>query len=326
MNPAAVLSEWQARGRFIKLPGVASLSETASGESALKVFVIDVGSPHASAADTALLIHGFPESSYSWHKVINGLAERFERVVAIDLPGFGLSDKPLVGYGYSLIEQADTCLQVWRELGINGGHAISHDMGTSVLTELVARHSLGTLPACFNAGLQSLTFTNGSMVLALAKLRVMQRVLLTPFAPMLSRFASYGLFEKTVLSAHGVVSDALMPQHALSDADVQMLWENCTQQRGHKMNHLLIRYLNDRKRFEQSRWLPALKASDQTLPIHFCWGDVDQVARIAMARYLSEQVCPNSTLTEMPGVGHFCQWGSPELWLTSVLSFFKRYE
>ncbi len=53
--------------------------------------------------------------------------------------GYGLSDKPDHGYSYSLIEQADVALHVWRALGVKGGHVLSHDMGTSVLTELVAR-------------------------------------------------------------------------------------------------------------------------------------------------------------------------------------------
>ncbi|MFZ5443875.1 MAG: alpha/beta fold hydrolase [Myxococcota bacterium] len=41
-----------------------------------------------------LLVHGWPTSSFLWRNVIAPLAER-RRVLALDLPGFGRSDKPL---------------------------------------------------------------------------------------------------------------------------------------------------------------------------------------------------------------------------------------
>ena len=41
-----------------------------------------------------LLLHGWPTSSFLWREVMEPVAER-NRVVAIDLPGFGASDKPL---------------------------------------------------------------------------------------------------------------------------------------------------------------------------------------------------------------------------------------
>jgi hypothetical protein len=62
-----------------------------------------------------------------------------------DFPGYGLSDKPIANYTYSLFEQADVALQVWKERGVTGGHVLSHDMGDSVHTELVARHILESL-------------------------------------------------------------------------------------------------------------------------------------------------------------------------------------
>jgi pimeloyl-ACP methyl ester carboxylesterase len=47
-----------------------------------------------------LLIHGWPTSSYLWRDVMPPLA-RTNRVVALDLPAFGGSDKPLdVRYGF----------------------------------------------------------------------------------------------------------------------------------------------------------------------------------------------------------------------------------
>ena len=41
---------------------------------------------------------------------------------------------------------------------------VSHDMGDSVLTEILARHQRGALPGHFDNFFQSITFTNGGMV------------------------------------------------------------------------------------------------------------------------------------------------------------------
>src|SRR5258708_30764873 len=53
----------------------------------------------AHDAKPLLLIHGFGPgaSSYEWRKNIDALAEQF-RVYAIDLLGFGLSDRPSIEY------------------------------------------------------------------------------------------------------------------------------------------------------------------------------------------------------------------------------------
>lgn len=44
-----------------------------------------------------MLVHGFPETSYCWRKVMPLLSGHFT-VVAPDMRGYGLSDKPLDGY------------------------------------------------------------------------------------------------------------------------------------------------------------------------------------------------------------------------------------
>ena len=44
--------------------------------------------------EPALMLHGWPTSSYLWRGVAPIVA-RGNRVIALDLPGFGRSDKPL---------------------------------------------------------------------------------------------------------------------------------------------------------------------------------------------------------------------------------------
>jgi len=278
-----------------------------------QLFVKQLGNSNASTEKTLLLIHGFPESSYSYHAVLDGLLEKFDRIILFDMLGYGLSDKPTKNYTYSLFEQADTVFEVWKHFNIKGGHLLSHDMGDSVSTEIVARHENGLMPAWFSEGLQSLTFTNGSMVLELASLRITQKILLSNYGYLMKSLSTFTIFNQQIRSAHG--------NENLSADEINVLWEANTLQDGHKKSYLTIKYLNDRKRFEKTRWLPAL--AQTKLPIHICWGNEDAVAKVEMAHYLKEKICKNATLTIMEGLGHFCQLGSPEKWVKYVSNFYK---
>lgn len=296
------LTAWETSGTYITY-----------GVLQHKVFVKQIGNAEATSNKTLLLIHGFPESSYSFHAIVDEMSKLFDRIILFDMLGYGLSDKPTTGFTYSLFEQADTVFEVWKHFGIKGGHMLAHDMGDSVATEIVARHENHLMPAWFSDGLQSLTFTNGSMVLAMAKLRITQKLLLSRQGKFFNKITTFKIFRQQVRSAHG--------NDQLSEEDIQILWEANTLQEGHRKTYLTIRYLNDRKRFEQTRWLPAL--SQTKLPVHICWGDQDAVARIAMAYYLKEKVNKQATLTIMKGLGHFCQLGSPEQWAGYVGTYFK---
>ena len=56
----------------------------------------------AGQGPLVILIHGFPESWYSWRHQIPALADAGYRVAAPDVRGYGSSDKPLAIEGYSI--------------------------------------------------------------------------------------------------------------------------------------------------------------------------------------------------------------------------------
>lgn len=73
-----------------------------------------------------LLVHGWPTSSYLWRKVITPIAEH-NRVIALDLPGFGQSSKPLEGYDFAFFDRVlDGVLET---LGIDRVAIAGHDLG-----------------------------------------------------------------------------------------------------------------------------------------------------------------------------------------------------
>ncbi|MEI6126639.1 MAG: alpha/beta hydrolase [Pseudomonadota bacterium] len=74
-----------------------------------------------------VLIHGFGGSIYTWRKLIALLAKDYT-VYALDLPGFGLSDKPADGR-YTMPYQADFVLSFIDALQISSPALIGHSMG-----------------------------------------------------------------------------------------------------------------------------------------------------------------------------------------------------
>jgi pimeloyl-ACP methyl ester carboxylesterase len=73
-----------------------------------------------------VLLSGWPQSLYSWHRIIGRLAERFD-VVALDLPGLGDSEKPKDGYDGATI--ARRVHEALASLGLARFHLVTHDIG-----------------------------------------------------------------------------------------------------------------------------------------------------------------------------------------------------
>lgn len=277
-----------------------------------RVFARSDGDRDAAPEHTLLVVHGYPESSLSFRHVLPALRGHFARVVLVDLVGFGLSDKPRT-YSYSLFAQTDVLLEAWRALGVRGGHVLGHDMGDTIVTELLARRAEGALPAWLDGDLGSATFTDGNMVMALAKLRLGQRLLRSPLGALFGRVSRYAVFRQQVRSASGT---------AMPERDIELMWAAMQHGGGRDVQHRIIGYLDERDRFEASRWLPALAAS--TLPVHVCWGRLDRVSPPAVAEHLTQKVCPRATLTWMPRAGHFCQQEDPEGWSDAVLGRYRQ--
>lgn len=91
-------------------------------------------------SEIVVLSHGFPTSSYGWHKVWDGLTLRFHPVIALDVLGFGFGDK-LRPHHYSIFEQAGIVeASLWHlELPNHKINLLSHDYGDIVARGLLCR-------------------------------------------------------------------------------------------------------------------------------------------------------------------------------------------
>jgi pimeloyl-ACP methyl ester carboxylesterase len=267
-----------------------------------QMFVHDRGPADAQrvggAPPTLLLLHGFPTSSYDWQGVVNHLS-RVVRTIAPDLVGFGLSDKP-AAYSYSLFQQADTIEELLAALEVRAAHVVSHDLGTSLHNELLARQAEGRL----KFELQSSTFLNGSMLMWLAKM--------TPFQEQL---ADNGKLRQAIEICRTVLADryvaglrALMRRpEAMTDVDATVMRELLLYQDGHLRLPAIAGYMRERY-LHADRWLGALEEARS--PVQIVWADGDPIAHVEMGRELARR-CPRAEYHELTGLGHFSMIEDP---------------
>ena len=85
-----------------------------------------------------VLLHGFPECWYSWRHQLKALGERF-RVVAPDMRGYNLSDKPPRVEDYRVGRLVDDVTGLIRHLGAREAAVVGHDWGAAVAWA-VAQH------------------------------------------------------------------------------------------------------------------------------------------------------------------------------------------
>jgi haloacetate dehalogenase len=83
------------------------------------------------------LLHGFPETWFGWRKQIPALAEKYT-VVAPDLRGYGLTDKPAAGYDKRTM--ANDVLALMDHLGHQRIVLVGHDRGARVSTRFAKDH------------------------------------------------------------------------------------------------------------------------------------------------------------------------------------------
>ncbi|MGC1710252.1 MAG: alpha/beta hydrolase [Methyloceanibacter sp.] len=77
-----------------------------------------------------LLIHGFGTSTYTWRHIAPELALT-HRVIAVDLKGFGQSDKPFDGR-YSVFDQAELLAQLIEDQDLRDLTIVGHSIGGGI--------------------------------------------------------------------------------------------------------------------------------------------------------------------------------------------------
>lgn len=277
--PFPSLQQWRERGAVVPLLGH-------------EIFYIEEGDP---SLPTLLLIHGFPTSSWDWHKVWPALRQNY-RIVALDMLGFGFSDKP-DRRDYTLHRQADLVEALVAHVGLTHFHVLAHDYGDSVAQELLARQNAGIgvgqwLSCCF---------LNGGLFPETHRALLTQKLLLGPLGPMLNRLFGKTQFDRAFSKVFG----------AATKPDAQELaefWTLIKYKDGKHIFHNLITYMRDRRQHRE-RWLAALR--EAKIPLALINGSVDPVSGAHMVARFRELACRLDYLAELPAIGHYPQVEAP---------------
>lgn len=289
MKGSSRLDEWTKAGEVRSLAGHRIFVRTAA----------------RSGLPPLLLIHGYPTSSYDWHRVWPRLAAGHS-LYACDMLGFGLSAKPR-GSDYPIAQQADICQALLEACGIEGAHVLAHDYGVTVAQEMLAREREGMLT------LASVCFLNGGLFPETHRARPIQRLLAVPFlGPLLATTMSYAKFERTMRSIAG--------RHPPSSEELRDLWVLVERDGGRIALARLISYMEQRRR-NRERWVGALVGS--RLPRRLICGAADPVSGAHLAERYRELV-PDPDVVVLDDVGHYPQLEEPDRVVDEYLAFRAR--
>jgi len=128
--------------RFDSLPGYPFESHyvdvpRGDGEGTLRMHCVDEG---PRDGEVVLLLHGEPSWSYLYRKMIPIIVDAGHRAVAVDLVGFGKSDKPASRTDHTYQRHVDWTWAVVDSVGLDAITLVCQDWGGLIGLRLVAEH------------------------------------------------------------------------------------------------------------------------------------------------------------------------------------------
>ncbi|MGY1707776.1 alpha/beta fold hydrolase [Geodermatophilus sp. SYSU D00697] len=108
--------------------------DTVAVPGGLRLQVVEQGDP---AGTPVVLVHGWPDSWFSWSHVLPHLDRRL-RAVAYTQRGFGESDHPRAGY--TIDRFADDLVALCDALGLARTHLVGHSYGSFVVRRMAEEH------------------------------------------------------------------------------------------------------------------------------------------------------------------------------------------
>ncbi|MDG1521516.1 MAG: alpha/beta hydrolase [Hellea sp.] len=256
------------------------------------IFVCDT---EVEDKETIILIHGFPTSSWDW-KDIWALLEKDYRLIAVDMLGFGFSDKPNP-HKYSISEQADIIEKIISDKKLINYHILAHDYGDTVTQEILSRKNRKTSARC-----ESVCFLNGGLFPETHKALLIQKILLSKIGWLVNKLATQKQFNNSMIRVFG-------PKSKPSKSELDSFWFLINHNKGRHIFHNLISYMSDRKE-NRERWILALKKSK--IPIALINGSIDPVSGSHMIERYKQLIGDIAWLKELKNIGHYPQLEAPE--------------
>jgi pimeloyl-ACP methyl ester carboxylesterase len=244
-----------------------------------------------------VLIHGFTGSTFTWRDTLPALAAT-HRVVALDLPGFGFSDRnPQLTYTPDA--HARRVVRLMDELGIQRATLVGHSMGGGVAERVAAAHPERVERLVLVAAVDASERPDWQRRSA----RTMELVL---FGAGLV-FRSPWLARRTVRRVVG----AMAPDEYASDDVIDGYLSPLLRAGTVKCVRLL---------FEQTREQPPCDLGAIAAPALIISGELDRDVPATVGERLAGRI-PGARHIVQPLSGHLLAEEKPELFLEAVLGF-----
>lgn len=254
-----------------------------------------------------LLLHGFPTSSWDYAAVMRRLAASSGLpVLAIDLLGFGLSDKPPT-FRYRAYEQTDVVLSALGRLGVEEAHVVAHDGATAIAAELLARRERDLL----RLAVRSVVFVAGTPLRAARSSALAEWM--TPVGERQRAFAKpagFGAFRREMRRL-------LAYPDTVSDDEWRVSWDLLTREHGLARWDRLVA-ARDEGEESDDRWSKALGRADVPALVMFC--DRDPIAPVRSGERLAAALA-QGRLRVLRDVGHYPHIETPDVFAAEVMAF-----
>lgn len=291
---AAVVREKDDRATLA--PATGRLVQTSSGA----IFLQEAGPPQGVPV---VLFHGTAAWSELWRRTITVLAASGFRVIALDLPPFGFSDRPGT---YTRAAQAARVNDALKQLGVAPAIIVGHSFGAGAATELAMRYPQRARGLVLVDAALGLTSPPTATPVWLQP-RWVREVLvsLTVTNPLMTR---------TLLQSLLARKDRALPEY------IDILQQPMTLRGSTPAVADWLLYFTGADR----EALSADRTTYSKLPgkTAILWGEQDSVTLLAQAREL-KTLLPNAAFVTLPGVGHIPQIEDPDAFNAALLGLLK---
>ena len=247
---------------------------------------------------TLLLIHGYTASTYVWKTVAPKLAEDFH-VVAVDLIGFGYSDKP-VAFDYTIASQARMIERLMNRLGIGKATLVGSSYGGAVAAT-VALDYAERVEKLVLVGAVTNDEALDNPVVKVASLPVIGEIL-TPFM----------LDSKRLSKTRMKRTFAPVNQHLVTDERVASVNRPLKARDAHRSVLASARHWDANRIGEDAQFIKQ--------PTLLIWGADDQIIPVRHGEKLYDSIL-NSRLVILKDCGHLPQEENPERFVELVGEF-----
>ncbi|RPJ36123.1 MAG: alpha/beta hydrolase [Planctomycetaceae bacterium] len=263
-----------------------------------RIAYLDVG-----AGPTVVLIHGFGGSMWQWEQQQHTLSQHF-RILTLDLPGAGLSDKPEIDYRPD--QMLDFFVGFMDAVKIQQATLVGNSMGAGLAIGMALAHP---------TRVAKLVLIDGLPQHVMEKLTSpsVRRALETT-AP--SWLVSFGNMLFGGLMIESVLKEIVHDPALLTPAVIER--SNRNRQRPGLIKPIMT--VRENLPLWESGF--ATRVGEITHPTLVIWGEEDRVFPIAVGEEL-HQTIKGSRFIRIPKAGHIPQWERPDLVNQELITFIQ---